>query len=412
MGASDWPFGRWIRGAARILRRSIDVRAWPLLLFLPLYVLTGLLLARTGVFERWAVLFGSDSPRVSKDLVVLGAAGERTAVHPLFVLLFNPIGVGLSRLLPRSIALVLLVSATGTAAVLATETVLRRNGIRHPVLFAAVFGASTSTWIFSSFPETGIFSSLSLILLVLAISARSTAGSIAASVFTTGMVLTNGVVAAIGVAGSLPRRRIPFVAFSVAASLVVLILVEFAIYPKTIFRFRKADPASTYEDALLQEADYSKIPGSGVEFAGRVGSVALHFLVHDFVPGRLRLGRTDGPVLHFDRSFPPLGWLAVALWAFLLALAARSSGGRGHPLVRPLALGLGFQFAMHLFYGREQELFLYSSNWVFLVLASFAIRFDRHRSATALLSGFLVLELLGGGVFVSELLGEIARVGR
>src|SRR6266542_6965184 len=69
------------------------------LFFFILYFSFSLLWAQTGSFTNYSIIFETDPMRVIGDMTSFGANHYRTNVHPLFVLLVNPMGILLSYLL-------------------------------------------------------------------------------------------------------------------------------------------------------------------------------------------------------------------------------------------------------------------------------------------------------------------------
>ena len=68
------------------------------LVFFTLYFIVSLRLSKTSAFTEFDILFEMDTPRVIKDMTRPEATHNRTKVHPIYVLLMNPIGKPLSGL--------------------------------------------------------------------------------------------------------------------------------------------------------------------------------------------------------------------------------------------------------------------------------------------------------------------------
>jgi hypothetical protein len=67
--------------------------------------------------------------------------------------------------------------------------------------------------------------------------------------------------------------------------------------------------------------------------------------------------------------------IAAALWIGVLGVAAAGAARRrgvGPPLVPVVAIGLGFNTALHVVYGSRQ-VFLYSPHWTFLLVLILAL---------------------------------------
>ena len=135
---------------------------------LALYFGIGQALAPGRMFERPDLALGTDVPRVIADLTRFEANHYRTKVHPLFVILLNPLGLALKELLgaPRPAAL-LLNAGAGALGVALFHLLLRRLGVAwiRAILWTALFALSSSQLFFGSIPETYAFSGASLLLL-------------------------------------------------------------------------------------------------------------------------------------------------------------------------------------------------------------------------------------------------------
>src|SRR4029450_9744077 len=126
-----------------------------LLAFLALYASTGVALQRAApmAYAYLDQLFDADVPSRIIDITRFAGPHHRTQYHPLFVLLLNPVGVGLKGLLrlfdvdqAGRLAASLLCALAGAASVAAFFRLLRKNGLDTPTAAAwsAVFGLSAS----------------------------------------------------------------------------------------------------------------------------------------------------------------------------------------------------------------------------------------------------------------------------
>src|SRR5262245_3298363 len=100
--------------------RPLDLLAAGLVFaaFFGTYFHVGAAVARTGILHYWNALFQADCPRAIADLTSTDTEHFRTAVHPLFVLFFNPIGVFLTHVTrSQELAARLLCSACGAGTV-------------------------------------------------------------------------------------------------------------------------------------------------------------------------------------------------------------------------------------------------------------------------------------------------------
>lgn len=112
--------------------------------------------------------FGADNQRAIEDMVIYSASHYRTSVHPLFVILTNPIGNIIEKIVGNTVlASVILNSLLGAAGVgvmyLYTTLLDINKSIKICVSLVFAFGASTV--LFSAIPETFSFGTLSLLLM-------------------------------------------------------------------------------------------------------------------------------------------------------------------------------------------------------------------------------------------------------
>jgi hypothetical protein len=340
------------------------------------YLAIGMAFLDTDVFLDATDLFDVDIRRVVHDIARRDAFHYRTKVHPLFVLLFNPLGLALKAWLvrPRLVAILLTASAGALGVVLFRELVSRLGVARgRAALWTAVFALSASQVFFGVFPETFAFSAASLLLVFVVFAGErpGRAATFLASLVSFGVTTVN-----LGAAFLLALFRKPLhtpprrafsraVAFTLAvlAAAVALSLAQKAYSPMTEVFFL---PSS-----FAEEASYTFRPRDAGSALARAADLGRSVLFTSLAAPPLAVQRPSGvpPVVRFD------GWDARAVahgvvWTGLLlagAAAWRRREWRSRPLVGALALWLALNVALYSFYG--QTFFLYSSQWTFAVLA-------------------------------------------
>jgi hypothetical protein len=343
------------------------------------------------LFARLDLVFDADVPSRIIDLTRVGGAHYRTQVHPLFVLLLNPLGVllrgGLRALgMGHSgrLAAILLTAAAGATAVALLFVWLRRTsapGFR-PLLWTLVFGLSSSQLVFGALPETYAFSGLSLVAVVLAVAdpGRSVALRLAASIASFGMALNNIAMVFLARADALwTRGRLVALlgatrlAVATVIATVPLAAVQLWIYPRTVPFYAwggmaQDDRLSFYHPTSIGDA------------LARGAEVGAHLCLFNLAAPRLEIqgAGTGHPTVDFPSAswpaFRPAGLGHAGLWALLLGLAAlglASSRAELTPPVRAVGLWLATNAALHCVFG--VSLFLYSCQWTFAVVALGAI---------------------------------------
>jgi hypothetical protein len=375
------------------------------------YAAVGLSLAEGALMEKDDLVFQADIPRVVTELTRTAGRHYRTKVHPAFVLLLNPPGRALRVLLGRPrLAAIVLTALAGGVAVAGMRELLLGAGLSPLLasLWALVLATSSAQIFFASIPETFAYSAASLVVLFAlhAAGAPRRVLSVAAGVVAFGMVVTN--VVAVGLVElARPRegwRRLSGAAATVLAVIAIaagLAAVQKRLYPDSIPFYSRG--------SLSEEPAYVQVP-AGAAFAGRAAGVAAHLFLFNLAAPEVLVSKADArfPVTTFAPAAPGslrlAGGVHAVLWLGLLALAgsrmARGTGGRS-PLLAPLALWTLFNAALHLVYG--EDLFLYTGQWTFAVLALAALAIGPHRRLPIALAALIAAQLVANSAFVADL---------
>lgn len=400
--------------------------------FLATHLYLGSAIARTGILHYFNVLFQSDCPRVIADLTSTDTEHFRTAVHPLFVLFFNPVGVFLTRVTgSQELAGRLLSSVLGAATVvLAAEFFIAAGlGLVRSWLWACILGFSTAPLFWSSAPECSVFSGAALVLMSLLTLVRRDrlASSVAAGVLVLGTTLSNFAQAILLFrAGVRPGRgrmvRVGLFATIVLAFAIGLSIAQRILYPTAVWFFV---PAPYAEDiGYLAKLDAPAL------VAERAALVADHLLLFNIVAPRphvvpLDTTLTDAVVRNIRALLPARlpppqitfeahglatmyreGGLAVFLWIALTVLAVvRARKSRMTPIRSALLLCIAFNGALHLLYG--DALFVYAPDWTFAVVASVALAVGDAggRAGNLVLGALLALVASNDLAFVRDVVG-------
>ena len=126
-----------------------------------------------GFYKYWNIAFDMDSPRVFGDLAFVNYNHYRTSVHPLFVILFQPIILVMNFVVRNKIICVLLLQCfMASISVVAFSSVIKKIGIKSKLnnVLTLLFGLSFGQIAFVSNVETYIFAQTFLILLWLFVS--------------------------------------------------------------------------------------------------------------------------------------------------------------------------------------------------------------------------------------------------
>lgn len=349
-------------------------------------------------------IYDMDAARVVSDLTT-PRPGLRTSVHPLQKLLVAPLGEAFDALLfdgrDRLAAARVLIALAAAAQALAAGALAWQltAGARMAALAAVLLcGASFSSLLAASVPESAVFASLPGLLPLLLLGARrgrplgwGESGVWALlAVPAVGMTLTQIVPWAIALAvrlgtvavgGGGRRRRGGRLAAVLGLGLLLVAaaaVLQSRVYPGTD-AFRHANPVAG-ERAYLRFEDAWRSP------LRHAAVLAAHFLVIDFAApfpapsdflfrgAQTPAGRAAARQSYWSLSAEEAGWrdwapaqLALAACMALAVAAAASRTPRNDPRLLAPALVLLWHFALHLLYGREYV--LYSPHWHALLVA-------------------------------------------
>jgi hypothetical protein len=375
------------------------------------YASVGLALSDGALMEKDDLVFQADTPRVITELTRAAGRHYRTKVHPTFVLLLNPLGRALRAALGRPrLAAILLTALFGGVAVAAMRQMLLRAGLAEPLpsMWTLMFATSSAHVFFSSVPESFVFSAASLIVLF-ALGARGAPPalvSVLAGIAAFGMVVTNAV-AALLLELTRPRpgwRRVAAAVASVATVVVVsagLAALQKRIYPDSVPFYARG--------SFSEEPTSVKVP-RGAAAAERARDVAAHVLLFNLAAPEVAVGK---PSARFPvTTFAPLsldhlrasGRVHAVLWLGLIGLAAfrlvRGPESRP-PLLAPLGGWILFNAGLHLVYG--EDLFLYTEQWTFAVVALVALALGPHPRLPIVLAALVGTQVLANAALLADL---------
>jgi hypothetical protein len=346
------------------------------------------------VFHYTDQVFDADIPTRIMDLARFGGP-HRTRLHPLFVLLLNPIGqlvraglrgAGLDH--SGRLTALLMCALAAALGVVFFRLLLDRLGLdpRLPWLGSIVFGLSSSQLFFGCMPESFVFSGLSLVILfALAAGPRPRPSLLfLAGVGSFAMAVSNLAAALLARASSLDwararpsLRRLVIFGLGIVLLTALLSLAQVWIYPGSSPFFM---PTTLHRDDLLSFV----WPAGLSDLATRAQEVIGHLFFANLVAPKLEVTEPGG--LRTEVDFGPItldtlraGGLAHGLiWAGLLGgglVLGSRRGLRPADAVSGLLIWVALHAALHSVFGTS--LFLYSCQWTFAVVALGVWSFDR-----------------------------------
>jgi hypothetical protein len=384
------------------------------LMFCVFYSFIGARLSVTNAFKEPNLLFQLDTPLFISSITGIGPYYHRVFVHPLYVLLLNPITSLLVLLHGQILNAAVTVSAVCGAlsvmiAFLIFWTMSRR--VLFSSLFCFLFGISAAQIIFSCVPETHCLSGLSLSVLYLVFIETLKHHKIRrmvwllAGVMTFGATITNFCQAVIcflaavmsiydserASFGRIVSEVIAFIAVT-AVCVIVLSLLQTLIFGSKFF----ISPELAGESGFLSFAVLSK------PFA------VADSLIRNFIFANVIAAK---PVVYLMRSlhFPSVTWgwqysavglLAAASWACLICAGLWRRVLQANKNIY-LLIGLGgcflFSVLLHSFYGvtaaGQIELFTYANSVTLLLFIlifpglEYGGRFVRFLTVAAIILG-------------------------
>ena len=133
-----------------------------------IYFLCGLIITYNfNTYNTWNVMFEFDTPRVVGDLTLYDFDHYRVAVHPLFVILFQPIVLLINIIMNNSIISCLLLQSLLSASILCIVYTCIKKICNSNLctIFICLFGMSLPQFVFTTSIETFIFAQFFLVLL-------------------------------------------------------------------------------------------------------------------------------------------------------------------------------------------------------------------------------------------------------
>jgi hypothetical protein len=398
---------------------------WFALAFVVLYAAVAMLLFRHAprLFADLDEAFDADLGSWTVDLARPQGPHLRTPIHPLSILLLNPLGSAIRTVLRAAhvdlaarLAAQWLCAVAGALAVGVFRVLLARIGVgtARARLWTLLYATSATQVVFSTLPESYAFSALSLVLVFAVAAGRRPAwwARLAAGVLAFGVTVTNLVAVALARASDLDWRRAgrSLLTWSAHVGAVLLAtaalsLVQRALYPTAPLFFAAGGLAGGY-------ASYLSVPDTAGEAVKRLAGVVSHVGFAGLCAPALQLvGPASARGVRFADvpllTPTPLSAVHWLLWALVLFQAVRgtvTAGARGAPfaagrasgVVAALWLWLAFVVVLHCVFGTW--LFLYSGHWVFALVAVAARGIEARddtirRTATALLVVLVILQV-------------------
>jgi hypothetical protein len=359
-------------------------------LFFCIYLQYSTIFVNLTVFNGDNHLFQIDARRVIGDMSILNSNHYRTIVHPIFVLLINPIGLMINSWLNDPVkSAILLNSIFGSLGVVLGFLffINYSKNIITSFFLTLFFGFSASQLFLSVIPDSSSLAICSLILtyIIFLLSLQKKKLNfpiwILVGIFSFGVTITNFTqtlicfcIACFFLFKDDKKIRILYrIAFYTPS--VILIVGFLSILQKFIY------PSSEYFfsiNTFSGEIQYASLLIFQKPITVIVELIRSFLLVNYIAPTpTIFQPQTILPYLTFahDWNFSILGYLTLFYWIILLICGVLSIFRKKENslIFIGISLCILFNFCLHSFYGISSdgiELFLYSGNFTFLILTA------------------------------------------
>lgn len=132
-----------------------------------IYFILGLIFTYyLNTYNYWGVVFDLDTPRIYGDLSLIEYNHYRAQVHPLFIIIFQPIILLIKFIIKDApLGIIILQSLLGAISLVMLYQILKKIGIKKKlnIVLTVIFGLSFSQTVFTANIETYIFAQVFLI---------------------------------------------------------------------------------------------------------------------------------------------------------------------------------------------------------------------------------------------------------
>nr|WKN39384.1 hypothetical protein K4G66_11850 [Tunicatimonas sp. TK19036] len=362
-------------------------------IFLAIYLSASLSLlmsprVRGAGYHENDLYFQADSEFFAKRVAKDRHTYDRIRYHPLFVIFFNPVGRSMNTLTRNPEVSACILNALAGSICVYLALTLFYDALQYPplrsVLYAIIFGLTSTQFIFSIVPDTFIFTSLGFVgLLIIMLRYRSLTSWIGITVYSIGITITNVVPAFLAAYFFLfrsirqirikPRRLYGYI-IGVMSISAILSIAQKLLYNVWLF--------SQWKKIHEEDIDwYLYMPTNWAENWDRLGLLMKHVVLFCVAPPQIQVTthflNPDISMVTFMETpwwgFPAASWPAAILWVLFLGLAifyVFQQKLYQQPLIQFILLCLAFNVALHFLYG--DDFMLFSCDWlIFLLLLVF-----------------------------------------
>lgn len=394
------------------------------LLFFLIYTILGLYISY-GLISQKNLFFGADNARAYSDIVVIVGEHYRIKVHPLFLLLVQPIVLFIDGVVNRpNMSVIIAESLMGAGTVALLYLILEKLNIKRilKLLFVGLIGFSFSNMLFSAIPETYIFSAFVLVAwwcYILHIGEEGNLDKRALFVIMFfgmacfGITLTNYISYLIGLVYlvikkmSVNKKSIwLFIKINILNSITIFVA---CIAQKLIWKSSPFFGTSIYESFIKKTQDYEELQymdwGIGVE---KTLEYVKQIFIYPLMSSKPYLGYTDRGtevILFggFDNLIAKLAITAFLLVCMTVIIFSIYKLAKKNNIIASYCIAvvcaLGANILLHYIYGAH-EAFIYSQHYLFLFVIVVCVAFNSienkiiRRISYSFLAVFLIVQII------------------
>jgi hypothetical protein len=388
------------------------------LVFFIIYLALGILFSYRGeTYKTNNFFFEADNFRALYDLTSFEFNHYRTKVHPIFVLLFQPIAVMFNILFKSDIlSVIVLESIIAALNIITIYKIFKTIKIKEKmnIILTLIYGFSFSSLIFVSIPETFVFASFLLLLMWLYIIKLFYSDKKINTINYIVLVLTG--------IGALSITVTNFVQFIIAIfflllykqkthkiiksilATILLTIISFGITSGLALIQKKIWPTAMNFHEYLVDFSYNDkneekyYMSKNIEIQNIKESYKTVF-VNSFVPNKIII---KNEMAWFSKPNILSIMLSLVLISFIIFGIIKAFLKKDNPreklLITSITGSLLYNFVLHLIYG-TYESFLYSQHFTFLVIILIGLGFKNARKKYRNISflifvAYLLLQLI------------------
>ena len=354
------------------------------LIFFLIYFLLGTIITyyfNTSNF--WNVLFEMDTPRVLGDLSLINYNHYRISVHPLLIIIFQPIVIIMTKILSNSIFSILLLQALcASLSTLMIFYIIKKltKNIKISLLLTTLFSMNYGQLIFASSIETYVFAQFFLILLWLFVIIKIDKEFnywdyiilVLLGIFSIAITVTNffqfviAVFVLISLNKKIPKRYLTsfLILFITSCISITLAEVQNIIWPSAPNFFTKI-----INDFLYGTSEETLYMSKNISFKNILNVINSNFAFSYHIFNLEML--VEGDYIDFSNSIisnsfsiiSALIFLSLNLWFII----KNKKNIIRHKVYLGLLLTYCFNFCLHLIYGNNIS-FLYICHYNFIII--------------------------------------------